>query len=163
VAKFRGSAERVQSQASYLCSTLRYIAPEIYARKSYRFEVDMFAFGVLLFRLLSGERPFPSNDEEILKRDTLELRYSVQGSDWEGVSSAAKDLVNKLLINRQERLTAEQALEHPWFSEVGASVLRPDLSCSLDRPDSVRSRAFLLVSGDVIADQLPCDRIRLNH
>jgi serine/threonine protein kinase len=109
----------------------------------------MFAFGVLLFRLLSGERPFPNADEEMLKRDTLELRYSVQGSDWKGVSSAAKDLVNRLLIHRQERLTAEQALEHPWFSEVGASVLRPDLSCSLDRPDSVRSKAFLLVGGDV--------------
>lgn len=127
------------------CGSIGYIAPEIYAEKSYRFEVDMFAFGVLLFRMLSGVRPFPSNDDRILKRDTMELRYSVQGTDWVGVSSAAKNLVRKLLINRQERYTAEQALSHPWFSEVGASVLRPDLSCALDRPDRVRSKAFLLV------------------
>lgn len=131
---------------SYLCSTLRYIAPEIYTGKSYRYEVDMFAFGVLLFRLLSGERPFPSNNSQILKRHTIELRYNVQGEDWENVSSSAKDLVRKLLINRRERLTAERALRHKWFSEIGESVLRPDRSTTRSHQDTSRSRAVVLVS-----------------
>jgi hypothetical protein len=68
----------------------------------------------------------------------------VQGNDWENVSVAAKDLVRKLLINRQERLTAEQALRHPWFSEKGTSVLRVDLS-RVGFAAS-RSRAFVRVS-----------------
>lgn len=105
----------------------------------------MFAFGVLLFRLLSGERPFPSNNSQVLKRHTIELRYNVQGSDWEGVSSAAKDMVRNLLINEQQRLTAEEALQHRWFKEVGQSVLRTDLTHVGDEHDS-RSRAFLFVS-----------------
>ena len=44
-------------------------------------------------------------------------------------------------------LTAEKALNHPWFSEVGASDLRVDLSfCNSGRQDNSRSKAFVLVS-----------------
>jgi serine/threonine protein kinase len=108
----------------------------------------MFAFGVLLFRLLSGERPFPSNNQDVLKRNTIELRYNVLGKDWQTVSNAAKDLVRKLLINRQERFTAEQALDHRWFLERGQSVLRMDISQTMSGEEAKkgsRSRAFLLV------------------
>jgi serine/threonine protein kinase len=108
------------------CGSLGYIAPEIYQRKSYRYEVDMFAFGVLLFRLLSNERPFPSHNQEILQRHTIELRYNVQGRDWETVSDSAKDLVRRLLINRQERWTAQECIQHEWFSQQGTSILRLD-------------------------------------
>lgn len=131
-------------QVRDFCGSIGYIAPEIYTGKSYQYEVDMFAFGVLLFRLLSGERPFPSNNSQILKRHTVELRYNVQGQDWENVSAAAKDLVRKLLINREERLSAERALNHRWFSEIGQSVLRPDRSTA--HTDPSRSRAVVFVS-----------------
>jgi calcium/calmodulin-dependent protein kinase I len=127
-----------------LCGSIGYIAPEIYLRKSYRYEVDMFAFGVLLFKLLSGERPFASNNERILHRRTVHLRYNVHGKVWKNVSVSAKDMVRRLLINRHERLTAEQALEHQWFSEEGRSILRFDVS-QLGQADS-RSKAFARVS-----------------
>ena len=88
----------------------------------------MFAFGVTLFRLLSGERPFPSNNSQVLKRHTIECRYNVGSGDWQNVSTAAKDLIRKLLINRQERFTAAEALGHRWFREEGSSVLPRDLT-----------------------------------
>jgi hypothetical protein len=44
--------------ASDFCGSLGYIAPEIYEQKPYRYEVDMFAFVIILFRLLSGVHPF---------------------------------------------------------------------------------------------------------
>ena len=88
----------------------------------------MFAFGVALFRLLSGERPFPDLDPKILERQTIEYRYTVNSESWQNVSSAAKDLIRKLLINKQERLTAQGALAHPWFREEGSSILPPDLT-----------------------------------
>lgn len=124
-----GSAQVLEGSeaATECCGSLGYVAPEVYIGEPYRFEVDLFAFGVLLFRLLSGEQPFPLSNLKILKRHTLEVRYNVQSRDWENVSAAAKSLVRKLLINRQERLTAEKALAHPWFSEEGTSVLRADL------------------------------------
>lgn len=130
------------------CGSVGYIPPEIYMNQSYRYEVDMFAFGVLLFRLLSGERPFPTSNSQILRRHTVEYRYTVIGNAWATVSDTAKDLVRKLLINRQERLTAVQALAHPWFSTPGLSVLRPDLSqLGHGNEENNRSEAFLFVSG----------------
>ena len=94
---------------------------EIYLGEPYRFEVDMFSFGVTLFRLLSGERPFPVIEEN-LKRHTIEYRYNIDSEDWRYVSSAAKDLIRKLLINRQERLTAAGAHGHRWVQEEGSSL-----------------------------------------
>lgn len=128
------------------CGSLGYISPEMYQRKAYRFEVDMFAFGVLLFRLLSGERPFASNNPDILERQTIELRYNVLGRDWQTVSDEAKGLVRHLLINRQERWTAQECLNHEWFSQQGTSVLRLDVSqnAGADGAQS-RSGAFVLV------------------
>lgn len=113
----------------------------------------MFAFGVLLFRLLSGERPFPSNRKDQLQKHTIELRYNVLGKDWENVSYQAKDLIRHLLIKntltRQERWTATQCLEHEWFSSQGTSVLRAELSIIGDRSDGeTRSRAFLQVKAE---------------
>jgi serine/threonine protein kinase len=106
----------VKDQLRDFCGSLGYIAPEIYSGRSYRFEVDMFAFGVLLFRLLSAEQPFPDTNSQILRRHTLEYRYKMDSPAWEIVSGEAKDLVKKLLICRIQRLTADEALAHPWFS-----------------------------------------------
>jgi serine/threonine protein kinase len=141
LSRILGENEQVRD----FCGSVGYIAPEIYSGKSYRFEVDMFAFGVLLFRLLSAERPFPNANSQILRRHTLEYRYNVIGTAWDNVSDMAKDLVRKLLINRVERLTAEQALAHPWFSTPGDSILRPDLSHLAGRSFD-RSQGFVLVS-----------------
>ena len=141
LSRILGESEQVRD----FCGSVGYIAPEIYAGKGYRFEVDMFAFGVLLFRLLSAERPFPNANSQILRRHTLELRYNVIGTAWENVSDLAKDLVRKLLINKFERWTATQALAHPWFSTSGESVLRADLS-RLEDGNYDRSEGFLLVS-----------------
>ena len=112
------------------CGSLGYIAPEIYRSEPYRFEVDMFAFGVILFRLLSGARPFPSTNREKLQSDTINLRYQVQGRAWEGVSQDALRLVRRLLIGAEERLDAVTARNHDWFHSQEESVLQPDYTIS---------------------------------
>ena len=97
------------------CGSIGYLAPEVYAGTSYRFEVDMFSFGVLLFRLLSSERPFLNHNLKVLRQHTLDFRYNVDGPAWKNVSNTAKDLIRSLLVHRDERLTANEALAHPWF------------------------------------------------
>jgi len=34
---------------------------------------------------------------------------------WQDVSQGAKDLINRLLSKASDRLTAKQALNHPWI------------------------------------------------
>lgn len=110
--------------------------PEIYKGSGYRFEVDLFAFGVLLFRLLSDERPFAVGDSALLRRRTIELRYHVVGEAWDLVSANGRDMVRKLLINRDQRLTAEQALRHAWMHDATQSRLR--VQGTLSRAPGVR-------------------------
>jgi serine/threonine protein kinase len=110
------------------CGSLGYIAPEIYQAMPYQFEVDMFAFGVVLFRLLSGARPFACQNQEKLKADTIGLRYTIQGRNWEGISQEALKLVRKLLIGPEQRFTAEECIRHDWFSAQEESILHADYS-----------------------------------
>jgi serine/threonine protein kinase len=105
-------------------SSCRTNRPEIYKGTGYGYKVDLFAFGVVLFRLFSDDRPFPIDNSAQLKRHTIELRYKVVGEDWDLVSQNGKDMVRKLLINSRERLTAEEALRHPWMHDSTQSRLR---------------------------------------
>jgi serine/threonine protein kinase len=135
--------------ANEFCGTLGYMAPEIYQELSYRFEVDMFAFGVVLFRLLSGTKPFQTANSEKLRTDTINLKYMVDEGTWEGVSTDARQLVRNLLIGPKQRFTARQALRHRWFSQsVEDSVI--SLSNSQrpsDAPgETMRSNAIAMVS-----------------
>lgn len=123
-----------------------YIAPEIYEKASYGCEVDMFAFGVILFRLLSsGDRPFPHKNRDILRQAVLRLEYDIH-EGWDQVSADAKRLVKHLLTHRENRLSATEALREPWFDMTeDPSMLQTfwQTSEEIDRDDE---RAVLLVS-----------------
>jgi hypothetical protein len=60
----------------------------------------MFSFGIILFRLLSGVRPFSASNPEKLRNDTVNLRYKIEGRNWEGVSPNALKLVRNVLIGQ---------------------------------------------------------------
>lgn len=96
--------------------TSYYIAPEV-LRRSYDEKCDLWSCGVILYILLSGRPPFPGrNDEEILNRVKKGVFY-LTGPEWEPISPEAKDLITKLLeFNPTKRLSAEESLNHPWFS-----------------------------------------------
>ena len=101
----------------------------MYYGRPYRFEVDLFAFGVLVFRLLSGKQPFPyPNDLHMLQRRTIGLEYSVNDEDWIDRSDASKDFIHKLIAQQDDRISLEEAQQHRWFQEAGESVLPQDKS-----------------------------------
>ena len=94
-----------------------YIAPEV-LNKSYSKECDLWSTGVILYILLSGLPPFNGrNDTEIIssiKKGVFNFKNKV----WNDISSLAKDLVENLIkYDPKERLTAQQALQHPWIKE----------------------------------------------
>lgn len=77
---------------------------------------DMWACGVILYMLLSGQAPFSSPSHPRLLRNIVAGRFSFEGTAWKRISPEAKDLIAKLLVvDPHQRLTASAALVHPWM------------------------------------------------
>jgi calcium/calmodulin-dependent protein kinase I len=113
-----GFAARTEGcDLSEQCGTPGYIAPEILLNKLHGTQVDMWSLGVILYILLGGYPPFHDEDQnELFKRIKAGV-YEFHEEYWAEVSAEAKDLIAKLLVvNPLERLTAEQALAHPWLT-----------------------------------------------
>lgn len=98
------------------CGSPGYIAPEILNRQQYTSKVDIFGAGVILYVLLSGQFPFQGKDpgEILLKNKQCKLRFSEKC--WKKTSEYAVDFVRRLLDpDPTTRLSAAEALRHPWF------------------------------------------------
>ena len=94
-----------------------YIAPEV-LRGSYTTQCDNWSMGVVLFIMLSGKPPFGGKSNKEIIDNVLRGTYSFSNPVWENISDVAKDLIAKLLERQaDERLTAEEAYNHPWLAE----------------------------------------------
>jgi len=83
----------------------------------YGLPVDLWACGVILFTLLSGLPPFWHRKQHLMFRMIMDGQYTMSGPEWDDVSETAKDLIRHLLIvDPNERYTAAQALQHPFFN-----------------------------------------------
>ena len=85
----------------------------------------MWSIGVLTYLLLSGNQlAADKSDKEV--RDIIKKGdFKIEGLDL--VSESGKDFIQKLLATDPEaRLTAEDALAHPWLSSDFAATELPE-------------------------------------
>ncbi|KAI9120554.1 hypothetical protein K1719_007587 [Acacia pycnantha] len=93
-----------------------YVAPEVLHR-SYGTEADMWSIGVIAYILLCGSRPFWARTESGIFRTVLKADPSFDEAPWPSLSVDAIDFVKRLLNkDHRKRLTAAQALCHPWLA-----------------------------------------------
>ncbi|XP_021759919.1 calcium-dependent protein kinase 28-like isoform X1 [Chenopodium quinoa] len=106
-----------------------YVAPEVLKRKSGP-ESDVWSIGVITYILLCGRRPFWDKTEGGVFKEVLRNKPDFRRKPWPTISNGAKDFVKKLLVkDPRTRLTAAQALSHPWVREGGnASDIPIDIS-----------------------------------
>ncbi|XP_020579259.1 calcium-dependent protein kinase 18-like [Phalaenopsis equestris] len=96
-----------------------YVAPEVLKRKSGP-ESDVWSIGVITYILLCGRRPFWDRTEDGIFKEVLKNKPDFKRKPWPNISASAKDFVQKLLVkDPHARLTAAQALSHPWVREGG--------------------------------------------
>ena len=105
-----------------------YIAPEV-LNKKYNMECDLWSAGVILYMFIVGHAPFDGkNDKEIMEK-IKKGNYLKNESRWINSSNEVKDLINKLLVYEPEkRLTACEALKHPWFKVTNSNILYSNIS-----------------------------------
>jgi serine/threonine protein kinase len=94
-----------------------YVAPEVLHR-SYSMEADIWSIGVITYILLCGSRPFWARTESGIFRSVLRADPNFDDSPWPSVSAEAKDFVKRFLNkDYRKRMTAVQALTHPWLRD----------------------------------------------
>ena len=95
--------------------TAYYVPPEILAGK-YNEKCDIWSAGVILYILLSGETPFNGSNNDLIYSKIKKIDFSFPDNKWQNISKEAKDLISKMIVKEDVRLSASQVLEHPWFN-----------------------------------------------
>ncbi|KAF5195889.1 Cdpk-related protein kinase [Thalictrum thalictroides] len=99
-----------------------YVAPEVLHR-SYSVEADIWSIGVITYILLCGSRPFWARTESGIFRSVLRADPNFDDSPWPSVSLEAKDFVKRFLNkDHRKRMTAAQAMTHPWLRDENLQI-----------------------------------------
>jgi myosin-light-chain kinase len=142
-----------------LCGSPHYLSPELIGQK-YDCLADIWAFGVLLYLLMYGHYPYDAKHP----RDIM-VKILTEPIKWVSrakLSKEAIEFLSKLLEHDfKKRLTAKEALAHPWMTK---ATIAPDTDSALLCPDAVRS-AHKKVTGtkklvDVKLDQLRTEKLQ---
>ncbi|XP_077093350.1 calcium/calmodulin-dependent protein kinase type II subunit gamma isoform X17 [Siphateles boraxobius] len=95
-----------------------YLSPEVLRKDPYGKPVDIWACGVILYILLVGYPPFWDEDQHKLYQQIKAGAYDFPSPEWDTVTPEAKNLINQMLtINPAKRITADQAIKHPWICQ----------------------------------------------
>uniref|UniRef100_A0A8C1ICU1 Protein kinase domain-containing protein n=1 Tax=Cyprinus carpio TaxID=7962 RepID=A0A8C1ICU1_CYPCA len=108
-------------------TTAEFAAPEIHQNEMVSTVTDMWSVGVLVYVLLSGLNPFAAETNQQMIESICNAEYSFVDEAFKHVSVEAFDFVDRLLTKeRKHRMTAAEALNHPWLtmnSDVRASFV----------------------------------------
>jgi len=138
----------VESMMETACGTPYYVAPEVLNANGYDKEVDLWSVGVITYLLLCGFPPFYGESLPEVFEQIMKAEFDFPEPYWTDISKEAKDLICKLLVvDSKKRLTATQALTHPWIQNGG-----PDkkLNIKSDKAIQYSSQRKLISQGKLI-------------
>jgi len=109
--------KKKDNKLSGIVGTSIYCSPEViddlYDEKS-----DEWSCGVLMYILICGEPPFQGETEEEIFANVKKGKYSFHQKEFRDVSESCIDLIKQLLEpDKNQRITASEALKHAFFKE----------------------------------------------
>lgn len=91
---------------------------------TYTYSADLWSIGICCYMMLAGgHKPFNGKTPKQLVANILTGTYSFPDDTWGGISQSAKDFIKRLLVvDPQDRMTTQQAMEHPWLKEASRHI-----------------------------------------
>ena len=106
-----------RSLQNSVVGSIYYIAPEV-IQKKYNEKCDIWSCGVIMYILLSKQPPFKGEYIEEIMSNIQKGIYDLESPPFDNISENALDLIKKLLNKDiDSRISAQEALNHPWFKE----------------------------------------------
>lgn len=97
-------------------SAPEYSAPEVHRHDLVTTATDMWSVGVLAYVLLSGLNPFAAESTTKMIELISSCEYVFDREAFKDISLEGLDFIDRLLVKDQKlRMTAHEALEHPWL------------------------------------------------
>lgn len=135
---------------SEVCGTSFFIPPEV-LRKKYDRSVDLWSVGVTAFILLGGYPPFNGRNNKEVYGAIKRGKFQFHAKYFKNVSKEAKDFISRLLrVNVKKRMTAEEALRHPWITK---HTSKNDSSTSTTSTASAKEVLQDKTQSDVVSKQ----------
>ncbi|KAL9558200.1 hypothetical protein MBANPS3_001020 [Mucor bainieri] len=110
-----GTAEMKVDKKYTVIGTPEFMAPEMYEEKGYNEKVDIYAFGMCLLEMVTGEYPYNecTNAAQVFKKVTQTIRPECLSrvQDPEVLT-----LINNCLATEHERMSAQEILEHSFLA-----------------------------------------------
>lgn len=132
IADFGFAVNCVGSNLTTQCGTPGYVAPEILNHVPYGKSVDMWSIGVICYIILGGYPPFYDDNVKNLYKKIKACDYEFHPDYWKAVSDEAKDLISKMLtLDPKKRITADEALRHPWLKVPNTALEARNLDSNL--------------------------------
>ncbi|ORC87843.1 putative protein kinase [Trypanosoma theileri] len=124
------------------CGTTVFMAPEIFSDTNYGKPVDMWALGVIVYLMITGEYPFTGRTSKEVTEAIREARYDLKSEKLIEASSALRDFIPKLLeIDPNRRYSAREALKHPWI-KAGLNMNNLDVEQQEQKKRGMRPRGI---------------------
>lgn len=99
-----------------------YMSPEI-IKKNFNEKTDMWSIGVILYELLVGKHPYSSKEKHEILNEIYKGELDFENPNFTSLSFSAQDFIKKLLqISPEERISAKDALNHPWLGLAAKDV-----------------------------------------
>jgi len=106
-------------RAKELVGTLFYQPPEMLKRTGHSFKMDIWSLGIIIWQMCFGGMPFLLRDKKQIKRI---MKKGVRFPRNSEIAEEGEDFIQKCLMYEDERMSADEALQHPWIVNVEVTL-----------------------------------------
>mmetsp|Transcript_20110 Transcript_20110/g.28048 ORF Transcript_20110/g.28048 Transcript_20110/m.28048 type:complete len:684 (-) Transcript_20110:528-2579(-) len=110
----------VGKQKTRYAGTPGYMAPEIVMRRPYDMSADIWSFGVCVFRMLAGHKPFDGPNRHVLNKNVCAANPTYNAKFGEDSKLLVQALLNKAPASR---LSITEIKSHKFFQSIDWQLL----------------------------------------